>query len=85
MRLRGRSQILVGENCNIRIPRYNILFFFLDVVRRLGELVFKLAEYGRGFVSEFTAGLDDFMSGLGESTLFNETLISWVWDLFKVP
>ena len=50
----------------------------MEVVRRLGELVFKLAEYGRGFVSEFTAGLGEFMSGLGESMLFNETLISRV-------
>ena len=57
----------------------------MEVERGLGELVFRLAEYGRGFVSGFTAGLDEFMSGLGESTLFNETLISWVWDLFKGP
>ena len=51
----------------------------------LGELASRLAEYGRGFVREFTAGLGEFMSGLGESTLFNETLIYWVWDLFKGP
>ena len=50
----------------------------MDVVRRLGELVFKLVEYGRRFVSGFTAGLDEFMSGLGESMLFNKTLISRV-------
>ena len=47
-------------------------------MRRLGELELKLAEYGRRFVSGFTAGLGEFMSGLGESTLFNESLISRV-------
>ena len=57
----------------------------MEVVRGLDELVFKLDEYGRGFLSEFTAGLGEFMSGLDESTLFNETLISCVWDLFKGP
>ena len=57
----------------------------MEVVRGLGELVFKLAEYGRRFVSGFTARLGEFMIGLCESMLFNETLISWVWDLFKGP
>ena len=54
------------------------ILLFLGVVRRLGELASEVAEYGRGFISEFTAGLGEFMSGLGESTLFNETLISRV-------
>ena len=42
----------------------------------LGELVLRIPEYGRGFLFRFTAGLGEFMRGLGESTLFNETLIS---------
>ena len=50
----------------------------MGVEGRLGELASRLAEYGRGFVREFTAGLGEFMSGLGESTLFNKTLISGV-------
>ena len=66
-------------------PGILICSFILGIVRRLGELASKLAEYGRGFVCEFTAGLDEFSSGLGESTLFNETLISRVLDLFKGP
>ena len=57
----------------------------MGFVGELGELASRLAEYGRGFVRGFTAGLGEFMSGLGESMLFNETLISWVWDLFKGP
>ena len=60
-------------------------FIFLEVGRGLGKLVFRLAEYGCGFLSGFTAGLGEFMSGLDESMIFNETLISWVWDLFKGP
>ena len=47
-------------------------------MRRLYELELKLAEYGRGLVFEFTAGLGELMRGLGKSMLFNETLISRV-------
>ena len=47
-------------------------------MRRLGELASKLVEYGRGFICVFTAGLGEFISRLGESMLFNETLISGV-------
>ena len=52
-------------------------------MRRLGELELKLAEYDRGYGHGFASGLGESKSGLGESTLFNETLIPRVWSLFK--
>ena len=45
-------------------------------MEELGELEPKLADYDRGYGCGFA-------SGLGESTLFNETLIPRVWSLFK--
>ena len=55
-----------------------MFLYFLGFVGELGELASRLTEYGRGFGCEFTVGLGEFMSGLGESMVFIETLISRV-------
>ena len=47
-------------------------------MRRLGELELKLAEYDRGLGKGSRPDSASPKGGLGESTLFNETLISRV-------
>ena len=47
-------------------------------MRRLGELELKLAEYDRGLGAGSRPDSASPKGGLGESTLFNETLISRV-------
>ena len=68
----------MGENCNSPDSQVLFILIIVVIVRRLGELELKLAEYDRGYGHGFASGLGESKSGLGESTLFNETLISRV-------